>query len=226
MAVSTIVSEQKSAARASWAGVLWGLGHTASLLVAGLALVFLKLQIPAWLGTWLELAVAAMLVLLGVNVLRKAFPLEVACHAHQDESGGHAPMEVHPGAADEPRPHQRTRRAGAVDEPHPHLRPVGLRPFLVGIVHGMAGSASLMLLVLATISSPWVALGYVGIFGVGSIGGMLSLSWLISLPFVLSAARFERFNLRVRIATGLFSCLFGLYLAWHIVAAGAAGLVG
>ncbi len=84
----------------------------------------------------------------------------------------------------------------------------------------MAGSAALMLLVLATISSPWVALGYIGVFGAGSIGGMLSLSWLIGLPFALTASRFERWNLRVRLLTGLVSCLFGLYLAWQLAVSG------
>lgn len=213
VAVSTIVSEQRSLGRASWVGVLWGLGHTTSLLVAGMAVVFLKLSIPTRVSHWLELAVAAMLILLGANVLWKSFPLKLHRHAHlHDEEdhapngSGHAHWHGHLGAAHPPlHNHPRTHRIG-----------VGLRPFVVGILHGVAGSAAVMLLVLATISSPWVALGYIGVFGAGSIGGMLSLSWLIGLPFVWTAARFERWNLRVRLLTGLVSCLFGLYLAWQI----------
>lgn len=210
VAVSTIVSEQKSVARASWVGALWGLGHTASLLVAGLALVLLKLSIPAWVSHWLELAVAAMLVLLGANVLWKSSPVKFHRHVHRHDGEEHAHWHTHVG----------TEHPALHDHPRVHRIGVGLRPFLVGIVHGMAGSAALMLLVLATISSPWVALGYIGVFAAGSIGGMLSLSWLIGLPFALTASRFERWNLRVRLLTGLVSCLFGLYLAWQLAVSG------
>ncbi len=214
LAVSTIVSEQKSVARASWVGVLWGFGHTASLLFAGLAVVLLKFSFPPRLGHWLELTVAAMLILLGANVVWKSFPLKIHWHPHAHESEEHAPIEsghahwhAHLGAS-HPALHK---------HPRTHGMGVGVRPFIVGIVHGMAGSAAVMLLVLATIPSPWVALGYLGVFGAGSIGGMLSLSWLIGLPFAWTAARFERWNLRVRLVTGLASCLFGFYLAWQIV---------
>jgi ABC-type nickel/cobalt efflux system permease component RcnA len=210
VAVSTIVSEQKSVARASWVGVLWGFGHTAALLVAGLAIILLKLTIPSWVSHWLELAVAAMLVLLGANVLWKSVPVRLHRHAHRHHGEEHEHWHAHMGSA-HPLLH---------DHPRTHRLSVGLRPFFVGIVHGVAGSASLMLLVLATIASPWVALGYIGVFGAGSIGGMLTLSWLIGLPFALTATRWERWNLSVRLLTGAVSCLFGLYLAWQIAASG------
>ena len=217
VAVSTIVSERKSVGSASWAGALWGLGHTTSLLVAGLALVLLKLRIPAPVSEWLELAVAAMLVLLGANVLWKSSPVKLHRHVHRHEGEEHAPIES--GHAHW-HTHVGTEHPTLHDHPRVHRIGVGLRPFLVGIVHGLAGSASVMLLVLATISSPWVALGYIGVFGAGSIGGMLSLSWLIGLPFALTTSRFERWNLRVRVLTGAVSCLFGLYLAWQLAVSG------
>ncbi len=217
VAVSTIVSEQKSVARASWVGALWGLGHTTSLLVAGLALVLLKRRVTAPVSEWLELAVAALLIVLGANVLWKSSPVKLHRHVHRHEGEEHAPIES--GHAHW-HTHVGTEHPSLHDHPRVHRIGVGLRPFLVGIVHGLAGSSSIMLLVLATISSPWVALGYIGVFGAGSVGGMLSLSWLIGLPFALAAARFERWNLRVRVLTGVVSCLFGLYLAWQLAVSG------
>ena len=90
------------------------------------------------------------------------------------------------------------------------------RPFIVGMVHGLAGSAALMLLVLSTIESPFGALAYIVIFGLGSVGGMLLLSGIISLPFVLTAQRFTAMNRSIRIVAGLASVTFGLLLGWEI----------
>jgi high-affinity nickel-transport protein len=90
------------------------------------------------------------------------------------------------------------------------------RPFVVGMVHGLAGSAALMLLVLSTIEAPLAALSYIVIFGLGSIGGMLLLSGIISVPFVLTAQRFAAMNRSIRILAGLSSVVFGLFLGWEI----------
>ena len=92
------------------------------------------------------------------------------------------------------------------------------RPFIVGMVHGLAGSAALMLLVLSTIEAPLAALAYIVIFGLGSVGGMLLLSGIISLPFVLTAQRFTAMNRSIRVVAGLASVAFGLLLAWEISA--------
>jgi hypothetical protein len=90
------------------------------------------------------------------------------------------------------------------------------KPFFVGMVHGLAGSAALMLLVLTTIPSPTAGLLYIVIFGFGSVGGMLVLSSLIGLPFILTAQRFTALNRWIRLAAGLASVLFGLFLGWAI----------
>jgi hypothetical protein len=92
----------------------------------------------------------------------------------------------------------------------------GKRSIFIGMVHGMAGSAALMLVVLATIPSAKLALLYVGVFGVGSIGGMLIMSTLIGIPFVLTAQRSDKLNVAVRGISGVVSVVFGLYLAWQI----------
>ena len=146
-----------------------------------------------------------MLVILGVNVLRKSFGAErVHLHTHSHNPETHTHFHAHEN------PKQ--------DHAHPHPFQAMRRPFIVGMVHGLAGSAALMLLVLSTIESPLAALAYIVIFGLGSVGGMLLLSGIISLPFVLTAQRFTAVNRSIRVGAGLASVLFGILLAWEISA--------
>ena len=91
-----------------------------------------------------------------------------------------------------------------------------MRPLVVGMIHGLAGSAALMLLVLSTINAPLVGLLYILIFGVGSIGGMMLMSVLVGLPLYLTAMRFTRVNLMMRGLAGLFSVSFGLFVLYEI----------
>ena len=203
VAVSTIVGEHRSLKKSSLVGTFWGLGHTASLLVAAVAVIVLKLRVPETLAPWLEFAVALMLVLLGARALRKALRgRRLHAHMHTHDGRRHIHLHLHrPGEE-----HAHTHR---------HLLGVGARPFLVGMVHGMAGSAALMLLVLATIPSAVAGLIYVGVFGLGSVGGMVVMSGLMSLPFVLSAKRFGAAGGWLQLATGLLSFCFGLLLVWQ-----------
>lgn len=96
---------------------------------------------------------------------------------------------------------------------------LGRRPFAVGLVHGFAGSAALTLLVLTRIPSVALGLVYMVVFGIGSIGGMLLMSAMISVPFVLTARRFAAVNGGIRLCAGLFSILFGLMIAWDLAQA-------
>lgn len=203
IAVSTIVSEHKSFKWASLIGAFWGLGHTTTLFIVGLLVVGLRLTIPPRLAGGLELLVAAMLIVLGINVLRRAFGTEkIHLHTHTHNPETHTHVHAH----DNPR------------EGHAHTHPLKTmrRPFVVGMVHGLAGSAALMLLVLSTIEAPLAALIYIVIFGLGSIGGMLLLSGIISVPFVLTAQRFAAMNRSIRILAGVSSVVFGLFLGWEI----------
>ena len=203
IAVSTIVSEQKSFKWASLIGVFWGLGHTTTLFLVGLLVIGLRLTIPPHVAAGLELLVAAMLIVLGINVLRKTFAgEEVHLHTHSHSPQTHTHFHVH----DNPRQ----------DHAHTHPFQAMRRPFVVGMVHGLAGSAALMLLVLSTIESPLGALLYIVIFGLGSVGGMLLLSGIISLPFVLTAQRFAAMNRSIRVFAGVASVVFGLWLGWEI----------
>src|SRR6267143_1260656 len=203
-AISTIASERRSLLSSALVGALWGLGHTISLVIAGIAVIFLHLQISERTTRVLELSVGLMLVGLGVNALRK-LARGGHIHIHVHEHGGHlhAHPHIHDGAHEE--------------EPHTHhgLR-FGARPLFIGIVHGLAGSAALMLVVLTTISSPFVGLLYIFVFGIGSIGGMMVMSTLFALPARFTANRFSRTNFALRGLAGLFSLSFGLFMVYQI----------
>ena len=174
-AVSTIVSEKKNLFTASIVGGLWGVGHTISLFAVGLLVVFLKLQISTAVETKLEAGVGLMLVILGANALRKLATSE-RIHAHTHEHDGHAHIHIH------------THKDESAEASHHRFSP---RSVVIGMVHGLAGSAALMLLVVPTIQSTPIALLYILIFGVGSIGGMMVMSLLIGLPFHFTANRFD-----------------------------------
>jgi len=203
IAVSTIVSEHKSFKWASLIGAFWGLGHTTTLFAVGLIVIGLRVTIPPRLGSGLELLVAGMLVALGANVLHKAFGAErVHLHTHSHNPVTHTHLHAH----DDPQQ----------DHAHGHAFKTMRRPFVVGMVHGLAGSAAVMLLVLSTIESASAGLAYIVIFGLGSVGGMLLLSGIISLPFILTARRFSLMNRWIRVLAGAASVAFGLFLGWEI----------
>lgn len=203
VAVSTIVSEHKSISMSSLIGTCWGLGHTASLFIMGFVVILFRLAIPPTLALLMEFGVAAMLVLLGANVIRKLFQgKKVHIHAHEHDELTHTHVHIH-GVKEEVHGHN-------------HLFKFGSKPFAVGLVHGLAGSATLMLLVLTTIPSPLAGIFYIIVFGAGSIGGMLIMSSLISLPFVLTANRFALMNEWIKVLAGVSSIAFGIFLGWHI----------
>ena len=197
-AVSTIVSEKKNLFTASLVGGLWGIGHTISLFAVGLLVILLKFQISESVEAKLEACVGAMLVLLGLNALRKLFRASKV-HVHSHEHDGHKHVHIHTHGKDSERSHHR-------------LSP---RSIVIGMVHGLAGSAALMLLVVPTISSPAIALLYIIIFGIGSIGGMMAMSFLIGLPFHFTAGRFDVLNRGIRMIAGIFSLGLGLSIIYE-----------
>lgn len=202
-AVSTMVSEHRSMWGSAIVGGLWGLGHTISLFVAGVFVLLLNFQISESTERWLEFCVGIMLTLLGLNVIRKLI------------TGGSIHFHVHEhGIREHVHPHIHV--AAEKDAPHMHH---GLtfspRAMVIGMVHGLAGSAALMLLVIPTISSRTVGLLYIVIFGIGSVGGMMIMSFLVSLPFHLTASRFNRFNQVLQGCAGVVSIILGLMIVYE-----------
>ncbi|HLK38291.1 MAG TPA: high-affinity nickel-transport family protein [Polyangiaceae bacterium] len=189
VAVSTIASSARALRPAALVGALWGVGHTATILVFGGVLLVCGIVVPPPVGMSLELAVAAMLVVLGVVNVRGV--LRVARRA--------AP-EV---AAAEPR---------AVSS-----RPGGsLRPVAIGVVHGLAGSAAVALLVLGEIPNPWWGLAYLVVFGTGTVAGMVLVTLAIAMPFAAVARRFDRVQGALRLSTGCASVILGAVIAYRI----------
>lgn len=198
-AVSTIVSEKKNLLTASLVGGMWGVGHTISLLTVGALVIFLKLQISESVEAKLEALVGGMLILLGLNALRKLFTAEkVHVHAHEHGAREHVHIHAHRDEASEPSHHRFSPRS-----------------ILIGMVHGLAGSAALMFLILPTIKSPTLGILYILVFGIGSIGGMMAMSFLIGLPIHFTANRFEFINKGIRLVAGLFSLGLGAMIVFE-----------
>jgi sulfite exporter TauE/SafE len=196
-AVSTIVSEKRSLWQSAVVGALWGAGHTASLFVAGILVLGLGFAIPENVANILELLVAIMIVFLGMRLLR----LHIHSHTHGNRSHVHIHFQEEPGATT-------------------HTGLAGWRPALIGVVHGLAGSAALTLLVLTQVvrtDGVLVGFAYLTVFGIGSIGGMLLMSTLIGLPFSFGIWFFRRLLLPLRLFTGIFSTAFGLLYGFSIV---------
>jgi high-affinity nickel-transport protein len=194
VAVSAIVSRERTLRAAAPIGILWGIGHTLAIFVLGGAMILFGVVIPPHLGSALELCVALMLVVLGVRNIRSVV------RSHVQFSPGHGQQaHTHTHAS-----------AGRLS------RSQSMRALFVGIVHGLAGSAAIALLALATIRNAFWALGCLLVFGVGTIAGMLIITTAMALPIVASAQRFERLHRALGIVTGVASVAFGGLLIYEI----------
>jgi high-affinity nickel permease len=197
VAITTIVTRQGQAAKAALIGVMWGLGHTFTIFLVGSGIILLHIAIPARLGLAMELAVGGMLILLGVlnitGVLKRAQERFTTEHS-------------------EAKPHR-----------HGILHSIGslgvynvLRPLAIGIVHGLAGSAAVALIVMTAIREPWWQLGYLLLFGAGTIAGMSLITTVLAKPVTHGAKRFSGLSSKLAFASGLLSLLFGLYVSYNI----------
>ena len=172
VAVTTIVSRERSVAKSAGIGVVWGIGHTITLLIVGGAIIGFKIVLDARLGLSLEFSVAIMLIVLGALNL-----FDVRANGRTTSTA---------------------------------------RPFLVGVVHGLAGSAGAALLIVPLIDDPrWAAL-YLLTFGLGTIVGMTIITLSIAAPSLLAAAHMPSLQRSLRLASGAVSLVFGLYLAHKI----------
>jgi ABC-type nickel/cobalt efflux system permease component RcnA len=210
VAVSSIVSEQRNILHSALVGGLWGVGHTASLVVVGSIVLMLRVAIPERVSNWLEFCVALMIIGLGGSALGRALlrrRRNVHIHRHSHDSLTHIHIHFH---------EQETKHAGKAAT-HTHaVSSIGFKPFLVGAMHGLAGSAALTLLVLTQIESAVLGLLYLAVFGIGSILGMLLMSGLIGLPFALSARRLSGASYGLQTIAGVLSIAFGLWYAYRV----------
>ena len=209
VAVSTIVGEYRNAWRGIWIGGSWGLGHTTPLLILGVIILLLKESVLGRYETVapaFELGVGLMLIFLGVQVfwnLRRG-RLHVHAHANEDD-GPHAHIHAtHDPSADP-----------EVEKPHGFFQPgkpvFRLKSYLIGVVHGLAGSAAVMLILLPEISSFLVGVGYLLLFGVGTMLSMAAITLLLGVPFAFSAD-FTRINRTVSGVARTARVLFGVAL--------------
>lgn len=225
IAVSTMVTRQRTLRDGVVVGAVWGLGHTLTIVGVGGAIILFRIVIPPTLGLTMEITVALMLVVLGVwnlvgivrQLSRIAAGGDVDMHAHAHRHGdyvhthehGHGPND-HGHREDQTPQAWLDRRLGALGVYQL------LRPLVVGLVHGLAGSAAVALLVLATINDARWAIAYLVLFGVGTIVGMVLITAAIAAPLAYGARRWTRVERHLRVASGLLSVSVGLFLIYQI----------
>jgi ABC-type nickel/cobalt efflux system permease component RcnA len=224
VAVSTIVSRQGSIKSSATIGLLWGLGHTLTIFLVGSAIIIFGVVIPPRLGLSMEFCVALMLILLGVlnlaGVMRwiteRLTPMNRVATSRPAVSitrisdGGNTDRRI-----------TNQRAAGRVELfLDKTIGRLGLyqtiRPLVVGLVHGLAGSAAVALLVLSTIRSPLWSTAYLLVFGFGTMAGMMLMTAAISVPLVYTGKRFSKINRHLTALSGLASMMFGMFLVYHI----------
>jgi sulfite exporter TauE/SafE len=199
-AVGTMVSEKKSVWKSSVLGGVWGLGHTLSLIAVGLFVLFMDVEVSERTEAFLEGAVGVMLVLLGLNVFRKMLS-GATVHAHPHGHGVKEHVHVHLHSSDEK----------GVERSH-HGLEFSPRALVIGLVHGLAGSAGLMLIVIPTIDTKTLGVLYIAVFGIGSIGGMMLMSLIVGLPFHISALRFDNMTKVFQSVAGAASVVVGILI--------------
>jgi ABC-type nickel/cobalt efflux system permease component RcnA len=203
VAVSTIVSKQWSIRQAGLIGTLWGLGHTLTIFAVGSMIILFGVVIPPRLGLSMEFSVALMLILLGVlnltGVMQRLTSYLTRTRTHDGETAISGRVET------------------LLD------RSVGsfgvyqcVRPLVIGIVHGLAGSAAVALLVLSTIHSPLWATMYLLIFGAGTMVGMMCMTAVMAVPLAYAGSRFTSISHFFSIASGVVSVCFGFFLVYQL----------
>jgi ABC-type nickel/cobalt efflux system permease component RcnA len=230
IAVTTIVSRQRSIRHAALIGILWGLGHTITIFLVGSAIILFGVVIPPRLGLTMELSVGLMLILLGVLnltgftrwITETLTPAALhadgqAAHAHPHQHGDYIHSHPH---HHEPESHGHAENATPVGWMDRTFGQLGVyqavRPLAIGLVHGLAGSAAVALLVLTTIRDARWAIVYLLVFGIGTIAGMMLITAAIALPFKYSQTRFARLNQGLAIASGLLSIAFGIFIVYKM----------
>jgi High-affinity nickel-transport protein len=206
-AVATLATRQTTLLHTVRQGVAWGIGHTLILLLLGGVVLLLGAAVPERLSQALEFGVGLMLVALGIDVLRRVRRLRIHVHAHS-HGGGVVHLHAH-SHADESVHSLAMHR-------HQHAPRLPPRALLIGMIHGMAGSAAMVLLSLARAPSLGAGLLYIAVFGCGSILGMALLSTAIAVPLRWSARWLTWLHTGMNAVVGAFSCGLGLFMIYRI----------
>lgn len=212
VAVSTIVSRERRIRSAAWIGALWGAGHTITIFAVGAGIILFTMVIPPRIGLSMEFSVGLMLVLLGwlnLRGLSKSWRSDTS-EQRSTTAGTHMHGEsLHSHAAD-----------NSIDTMDRLFRNWSiyqwLRPLIVGLIHGLAGSAAVALLVLATIHDSRWAIAYLLIFGVGTIAGMMVITVAMASALNYAGSRSQWINRHLSLATGFLSVAFGLFLVYQM----------
>jgi high-affinity nickel permease len=211
IAVSTIVAREKRLGGAAIIGALWGIGHTITILAVGAGIILFTLVIPTRLGLSMEFSVGLMLILLGALNL-SGFKRQI-----QQQAEPTVPEHSHP-LTNQPHTHGSADAAMTFAD-----RKFGrwtlyqwARPLVVGLVHGLAGSAAVALLVLTTIHDSHWAIAYLFLFGVGTIAGMMLITLGMASALHYVGHRWQWLNSRLAVATGILSVAFGLFIVYQM----------
>ena len=210
VAIATIVSKQRSIRNAAFIGSVWGMGHTITIFIVGSLIILFGVEIPPRVGLSMEFSVAVMLILLGVlnltGVMQKITRYLTPAMAVRTTAFAQKPLDS-----------GRTRLERLFEN---SVGRFGLyqcvRPLVIGLVHGLAGSAAVALLVLSTIHDPVWATAYLLIFGSGTMIGMMCMTAAIAVPLTFAGNRFAKLSQYLGIASGMVSLCFGSLLVYQL----------
>ena len=206
-AVASMATRSTSLAEGIRMGATWGMGHTLTLLLFGSIVIFSDSLIPETMALSLEFVVGIMLVALGVDVIYRMRKERIHFHVHEHADGikhfhahSHANEGVHKESAHK----------------HEHKKRFPLRALFVGMMHGMAGSAALIILTLQTVETPTMGFIYILIFGFGSVAGMAVMAMIIMIPLRHSAKRLTHVYARIQATIGVATLTLGAYVMFEI----------
>ncbi|MDQ6988568.1 MAG: urease accessory protein [Mariprofundaceae bacterium] len=206
-AVASMSTQTNSLKEAMKLGATWGLGHTLTLFLFGSIVIFSTSVIPDTLALSLEFVVGIMLVFLGMDVIRRMRKERIHFHLHKHHDGiTHFHAHAHPDEG--------AHTASAHN--HAHKKGFHMRSLFVGMMHGMAGSAALIILTLQTVETPLMGLVYIALFGFGSVVGMAALATMIIVPLRHSSKKITRFYYSFQASIGIGTIALGMFVMYEV----------
>ena len=209
LAVATLVDNNNSS-EAMKQGLVWGIGHTVTLLVFGIISLSFSFLLTENTGHILELIVGIMLIVLGGDLLRKIYRDRPHIHVHQHDGGvNHIHFHTHKLAESPLKKHNNQSHI------HNHVKVFPVRALLIGVIHGLAGSSVLIILTLNTIQSPLLGITYILVFGLGSIISMALMSLVIAIPVRFSLKNMHWVYGALRGAIATMTLIFGVFIVYQ-----------